>query len=148
MVGRPSRMRAAANRPDGFASTVGSSLTPPGGGASVQPPSGGAANMSIIDSRRTRKGAITLLVGVLLLLPGACASVPYQEMSDARQAIESADAVVTEEDDANELLQEARQLLGTAEEQLHSGDYGTARDMAERAKGLAIDARERVRVED
>lgn len=98
--------------------------------------------MSIIDSRRARKVIITLLVSALLLVAGGCAAVPYQEMSDARQAIESAEAVVTEGDAGDAQLQRARELLGTAEERLHAGDYGAARDTAERAKSLAIEARE------
>lgn len=126
----------------------GSSLTVPGGGASFRPPSGSAASMSIIDSRRARKGIIALLVSVLLLLAGGCAAVPYQEMSDARQAIESAEAVVTEGDDGDTQLRRARELLSTAEERLHAGDNGAARDMAERAKSLAIEAREQSGAED
>ncbi len=98
--------------------------------------------MSIIDSRRARKGVINLLASILLLLLAGCASVPYQEMSDARQAIESADAVVTESDDGATQLQRARELLGAAEEHLRAGDYRDARDTAERAKALAIEARE------
>lgn len=104
--------------------------------------------MSIIDSRRARKGVITLLVSVLLLLAGGCAGVPYQEMSDARQAIESAEAVVTDEDGGDAKLRRARDLLGKAEERLHAGDYGVARDTAERAKRLAIEAREQATEED
>lgn len=104
--------------------------------------------MSIIDSRRARKGVITLLMSVLLLLPGACASVPYQEMSDARQAIESAEAAVAEGEGGDTQLRRARELLGTAEEHLHAGDYGAARDTAERAKALAIEAREQAGAAD
>lgn len=104
--------------------------------------------MSIIDSRRTRKGVTSLLVSFLLLLAAGCAGVPYQEMSDARQAIESAEAVVTEGNDGDAQLERARDLLGTAEEKLHAGDYGAARDMAERAKRLAIEAREQAGTQD
>lgn len=104
--------------------------------------------MSIIDSRRARKGVIPLLVSVLLLLSGGCASVPYQEMSDARQAIESAEAVVTEGDEGDAQLQRARDLLETAEEKLHAGEYSAARDTAERAKRLAIEAREQAGTPD
>ncbi len=104
--------------------------------------------MSIIDSRRTRKDIITLLVGVVILLAGGCAAVPYQQMSDARQAIESAEAVVAEGDAGDAQLRRARELLGTAEERLHAGDYGGARDTAERAKSLAIEAREQSGTDD
>lgn len=104
--------------------------------------------MSIIDSRGARKGVIPLLASVLLLLAGGCASVPYQEMSDARQAVESAEAVVTGGGGGETQLRRACELLGTAEGQLHAGDYGAARDTAERAKRLAIQAREQARAED
>lgn len=104
--------------------------------------------MSIIDSRRARKGAITLFVSVLLLLATGCASVPYQEMSDARQAIESAEAVVTERDGGDTRLQRARELLETAEGHLHAGDYRDARATAERAKAEAIEAREQAEAKD
>lgn len=104
--------------------------------------------MSIIDSRRARKAVITVLASVLLLVSGGCAGVPYQEMSDARQAIESAEAAVTEGDGGDARLQRARDLLGTAEERLHAGDYGAARETAERAKRLAIEAREQAGSED
>ena len=104
--------------------------------------------MSIIDSRRVRKGVINLLLGVVVLAAGGCAAVPYQQMSDARQAIESADAVVAEGDGGDTRLRRARELLGTAEERLHAGDYRSARDAAERAKAVAIEARERAMTED
>ncbi|MEF8834025.1 MAG: DUF4398 domain-containing protein [Halofilum sp. (in: g-proteobacteria)] len=83
-----------------------------------------------------------------MLMAGGCAGVPYQEMSDARQAIESAEAVIVESDDGGDRLQRARELLGTAEEHLHAGDYGAARDIAERAKAVAIEAREQAATED
>ncbi|MFW5969812.1 MAG: hypothetical protein ACOCP9_04170 [Halofilum sp. (in: g-proteobacteria)] len=89
-----------------------------------------------------------LLVSFLLLLSGACASVPYQEMSDARQAVESADAVVKAGEGGETRLRRARELLGTAEEQLHAGEYGAARDSAERAKTMAIEAREEAGAKD
>lgn len=104
--------------------------------------------MSIIDSRRARKGVITLLTSIHLLLAAACASVPYQEMSDARQAIEAAEAAVTAGDGGDAQLQRARGLLRTAEEHLHAGDYGAARDTAESAKTLAIEAREEAGAEE
>jgi hypothetical protein len=98
--------------------------------------------MSIIHSRRARKGVTSLLISALFLLAGACASVPYQEMSDARQAIESAEAAVSAGGAGEASLRRARDLLDTAEQRLHAGDYGEARDTAERAKALAIEARE------
>lgn len=104
--------------------------------------------MSIIDSRRVRKGVIILLLSVLLLMAGACAGVPYQQMSDARQAIDSAAAVVTDGEGGEAQLKRARELLGAAEEHLHAGHYGAARDIAERVKAMAIEAREQAAPEN
>ena len=87
-------------------------------------------------------------MSALLLLASGCAGVPYQEMSDARQAVESAEAVVTRGDPGDTDLQRARDLLDTAEEKLHAGDYGAARETAERAKRLAIEAREQAGAND
>jgi len=82
--------------------------------------------------------------GLLLVafLVAGCASVPYQEMSDARQAIDVASPVVADQPDQREKVQMARQLLERAEQHLHAGEYAAARDLAERARDLAIEARE------
>ena len=77
------------------------------------------------------------------LLLAACASAPHQAMSDARQAIESAEPVVMPDADPSITLDHARQLLDDAERHLHAGEYEQARVTAERAKRLAIEARER-----
>lgn len=97
--------------------------------------------MSIIDSPRVRK-AISA-AALLTLLAGGCATVPYQAMSDARQAIEAAEVAVESGDAAAPTLARARELLEQAERRLHAGEYAPARSTAERAKGLAIEARER-----
>lgn len=102
--------------------------------------------MSIIDPRRVRKAAV--VAALVSLLVSACASIPYQAMSDARQAIEAAEPVVEEGDDAEPMLEQARDLLDEAERQLHAGEYKPARNTAERAKGLAIEARETARSND
>jgi hypothetical protein len=99
--------------------------------------------MSIIETRRVRKAA--LIAALFSALAAGCASIPYQAMSDARQAIEAAEPVVQEGGDAAPLLERARVELDAAERQLHAGDYKSARSTAERAKGLAIEARETAR---
>lgn len=96
--------------------------------------------MSIIDSPRVRKAAVT--AALLTFLACSCSTVPYQAMSDARQAIEAAESVVESGDAAAPTLARARDLLEEAERQLHAGEYEPARATAERAKGLAIEARE------
>ncbi len=102
--------------------------------------------VSIIDSRRVRNAAGAL--ALTFVVSGGCASVPYQAMSDARQAIEAAEPVVDRDGDAAPLLERARDRLEDAERQLHAGEYKPARATAEEAKGLAIEAREQAREDD
>lgn len=70
----------------------------------------------------------------ILLLLSACASVPSQEMSDARRALDAA-----EQADARRLLplamQRASSTLDSANSALRAGQYNEARQ-------LALDARE------
>ncbi len=76
-----------------------------------------------------------LSVGLL----SACAGVPVQEMSDARQAVEAArqaDARIY----APEELQAAENLLQRAEEALTEGYYRQAREDAEAAREQAVSA--------
>lgn len=82
------------------------------------------------------------LLALILLLAG-CASVPYQEMSDARQAIDEARRVVEDAPEPRRLVNEAEVELGRAEAYLRAGEYDAARVTAEKAKALAIEARER-----
>lgn len=96
--------------------------------------------MSILDSRRLRK--VSGVAALLILLAGGCASIPYQSMSDARQAIRAAEPVVDADGEGAAVLGQARDLLTRAEGELRGGDYKAARQTAERAKGLAIEARE------
>jgi len=77
-----------------------------------------------------------------LLLLGACASsAPVQEMSDARQAIRSA-----EEADAlryaPQQLRAAQSSLAKAQDNLEAGAYWSARRLAMDAWYQAIEARE------
>lgn len=86
------------------------------------------------------KAARGTLLAVLLL--AGCAGVPYQEMSDARQAIDAARPVVEEGSDASGQVRRARDLLEQAETHLHDGNYAIARELAQQARDLAIEARE------
>jgi len=82
--------------------------------------------------------AITLAA----LLLYACAAAPVQEMSDARQAIDAAEAAAAGSDPPAELIQ-GRELLLRAEDSLERGDYGQAREQALNARSAAVTAREK-----
>ncbi len=84
---------------------------------------------------------LTVLVIATLWL-GACASAPVQEMSDARQAIRSAEAVGAAERSPNNFMA-SRRLLFEAQRQLRSGAYDTAKRLALEARDQAIKAREK-----
>ncbi len=84
------------------------------------------------------------LLALVILLAGlsaACASIPSQEMSDARQAVQAA-----QEADAETLapqqFDDAKKLLDEAKAALNLGNYSAARANALRAKEAAIRARE------
>jgi len=71
----------------------------------------------------------------------ACASAPVQEMSDARQAIYSAEAAGAMQR-ARATLQMAQHLLQEAQIRLEAGAYDDARQHALDARNTAIKARE------
>jgi len=98
--------------------------------------------------RHPARGANAAIATTLLILIAACAAVPYQAMSDARQAIESARPVVTDSPGPRANVERAQSLLDEAERHLHDGEYEPARAKAERAKAIAIEARERARTDD
>lgn len=82
------------------------------------------------------------LVSALSLLGlAACASAPVQEMSDARQAIYSAEASGAAQRSAA-ALHSAQQLLQEAQHHLETGAYTAARRAALDARAQAIQARE------
>lgn len=81
---------------------------------------------------------VTMLAALLL---AGCAGIPYQQMSDARQAIDAARMVVEEGSDESDQVQRASSLLKQAEEHLHDREYASARDLATKARDLAIEAR-------
>ena len=89
----------------------------------------------------TRLMAPTILFAFSLLALTACATAPVQEMSDARQAIYSAEASGAAQRSPDALL-EAQRLLGEAQGRLEAGAYGEARRYALDARDAAIKARE------
>ncbi|MFZ1830882.1 MAG: DUF4398 domain-containing protein [Candidatus Competibacteraceae bacterium] len=80
-------------------------------------------------------------LAILMLALAACATAPVQEMSDARQAIRSAEAVGAARR-SPENLTAAQQLLRKAQTYLEAGAYDEARRYALGARVQAIKARE------
>lgn len=83
-----------------------------------------------------------LIILSLLIGAAACAAAPVQEMSDARQAINSAEEAGAARYSPQQ-LDEARQLLDRAQLKLKIGAYGEARRLALDARDEAIRAREK-----
>jgi hypothetical protein len=80
-------------------------------------------------------------VAISLVLTG-CAGAPVQEMSDARQAIHSAEIAGAAQRSPDTLLA-AQHLLQKAQTRLEAGAYDNARQHALDARDEAIKARER-----
>jgi hypothetical protein len=80
-------------------------------------------------------------LAILIMALGACATAPVQEMSDARQAIRSAEAVGAAQR-SPENLTAAQLLLRKAQTYLETGAYDDARRYALDARAQAIKARE------
>lgn len=85
---------------------------------------------------------LPLLTTVVILLLAACATAPVQEMSDARQAIRSAEAAGAIQH-SPDMLQAAQRLLREAQARLETGAYDDARRYALDARDEAIKAREK-----
>jgi hypothetical protein len=82
------------------------------------------------------------IAGLSLVLIAACANTPpVQEMSDARVALQAAQAAGAQNYSPDNFLQ-AQKLLLQAEEQLALGAYTLARQLALNARDSAIRARE------
>lgn len=90
----------------------------------------------------TRLLATRIRLTAITLVLTACASAPVQEMSDARQAIYSAEAAGAAQRAPDTLLA-ARRLLQEAQTRLEAGAYDNARQYALDARDEAINARER-----
>lgn len=82
------------------------------------------------------------LLAVAILALAACATAPVQEMSDARQAIRSAEAAGAVQRSPDN-LRAAQRLLQEAQGRLEAGAYDDARRYALDARDEAIKARER-----
>ena len=81
-----------------------------------------------------------LLLSLVVTL-SACATIPAQEMSDARQAIQAAeDAGASAR--SPRALDHARSLLEQAQIELAERDYNAARRTAKASKEAAIQARQ------
>ena len=78
---------------------------------------------------------------VFLLSVSGCSTLPVQEVSDARQAIDSA-RLAGGDRYTPETLNEAERLVARALRDLSDGDYESARSAAASAKQQAILARE------
>lgn len=78
---------------------------------------------------------------VPLLIALGCATAPVQEMSDARQALHSAEEAGVKEF-APATYSDAEQLILEAERLLKKGDYGAAKERAVLAKQKLLVARD------
>lgn len=97
-----------------------------------------------LASERRKKSRFLVLAAILVFLGlAACSSAPYQEMSDARQALESAQQAVGDMPGPQAQVRRADVLLERARDHLSEREHGEARRLAEQAKTLAIGARER-----
>ncbi len=95
-------------------------------------------------SSEGRKRLPRILLAAALAFAGlaACSSAPYQEMSDARQALESAQQAVGQMPGPRSKVRRAETLLERARGHLSEREHGDARRLAGEAKALAIEARE------
>ncbi len=82
-----------------------------------------------------------------MLAIAACASFPYQELSDARQALEAAQAANASRYAPDE-YQKAVELLRESDRYIAAGDYRSARKAAHQAKINALRARRRAAASD
>ena len=84
---------------------------------------------------------LRLTSGLLVVVVLGCGSVPAQEMSEARQAIEAA-RVAGAQQSAPVSYHKAEALLKTAEDMLNQRHFRKAREKAALARDQAIQARE------
>lgn len=91
-----------------------------------------------------RNICFSILFAVLVAAVGVvgCSSVPVQEMSDARQAIKSAQNEGVSSQTSSEFA-DALRLIKLAQQKLESGEYKKARMNALTAKQKALDARQK-----
>jgi hypothetical protein len=94
----------------------------------------------IVNMVFKNKVLVGLVFGAVASLLVGCAAIPLQDVSDARQAIQAAQRAEAERH-APEVFDRARVLLGESERMVRTGQYEVARELARRAKGLAVEAR-------
>lgn len=82
-----------------------------------------------------------MLTGGFLVLAACATPLPVQEMSNARQAMQAAEAVQAERFAPGE-FQRARRLLNSASRSLETGEYSRARELASEARVAAWHAHE------
>ena len=87
-----------------------------------------------------RKIVKTLFLVLLISMAVACVTMPAQEMSDARQALQAAEQVNAAEK-APDVYQEAKALLEQAQLMIKDNNYYEARRLADAAKETALIAR-------
>ncbi len=83
-----------------------------------------------------------LAVFTLILWLSSCSSVPFQEMSDARQIVASVEAELDNSDNKKntaiaEILHNAKQQLELAKNMLKQENYDKAKEYAKKASELA-----------
>jgi Tfp pilus assembly protein PilX len=88
-----------------------------------------------------KKYLVSLFCAPILLL-SACAGVPVQEMSDARQALDVAREAAAGTDASKE-LRSAETLLQSAEQALQEGDYKRARKNAQASRSQSVQAQDK-----
>lgn len=86
-----------------------------------------------------RRVASAVLVGVALLGLAACAGIPAQEMSNARQAIRAAQEAGAAQAAPGE-IEKAQQYLTKAEASMQQRLFRQARDEASEARRIASEA--------
>ena len=85
-----------------------------------------------------RNAFLAILISLLF---AGCATIPAQEMSEARQALRAAETANAPRKAAEEYAR-ARKLLEQAEDHLSRQEYKAAKGVAREAKGAALEARE------
>jgi len=81
------------------------------------------------------------LLAILLFFTACSLLPPIQEMSNARQSLQSAKDVGAQDHDSKR-FSKAKQLLDLASEKMDAGEYVEARNLALEARSIAIKARQ------
>lgn len=93
----------------------------------------------MIPSRPTiRRLALAIMAGLMASLVMSCASVPHQELSEARRALQAADAAGAREVSAS-FVGEIERRIGRAAASLQARDFEDSRREALSAKQSALE---------